>query len=54
MDETRDRTPQDEQERPVQDAHGGSMAPGLVNDTGQQLTDVPDQADTEPEPPGDR
>ncbi len=30
-----------EQEHPVQDAHGGSMAPGLVDDTGNLVADVP-------------
>ena len=50
-----DGTPQDEnQDHPVQDAHGGSMAPGLVDDTGHQVADVPSQADTEPEGDGDR
>ena len=28
-----------EQEHPVQDAHGGSMAPGLVDDTGEPVED---------------
>jgi hypothetical protein len=31
-----------EQEHPVQDAHGGSMAPGLVDDTGRPVADLPD------------
>jgi hypothetical protein len=55
MDEI-ERNPQspEEQDHPVQDAHGGSMAPGLVDDTGNQVADVPEQADTEPEAPGDR
>ena len=49
MDIEPEHTPQDEsQEHPVQDAHGGSMAPGLVDDTGHQVADVPEQADTEP------
>ena len=40
---TPDRTPQDEsQDHPVQDAHGGSMAPGLVDDTGEPVEEVPD------------
>jgi hypothetical protein len=30
-----------EQEHPVQDAHGGSMAPGLVDDTGHPAGDPP-------------
>ena len=55
MTSTPEETPQDEsQEHPVQDAHGGSMAPGLVDDTGHQVADVPAQADTEPQPDGDR
>ena len=33
-----------EQEHPEQDAHGGSMAPGLVNDTGQPVADLPDSS----------
>ena len=49
MTSTPEQTPQDEtQDHPVQDAHGGSMAPGLVDDTGHQVADVPEQADTEP------
>lgn len=48
MTSTPEQSPQDEaQDHPVQDAHGGSMAPGLVDDTGHQVADVPDQADTE-------
>ena len=43
-----------QQDRPIQDAHGGSMAPGLVEDAGQTVADVPDQADTDPEAPADR
>jgi hypothetical protein len=35
-------SPHPEQEHPVQDAHGGSMAPGLVDDTGQPIADLPD------------
>lgn len=34
-----------EEEHPAQEAHGGSMAPGLVDDTGQQVTDAPSQGD---------
>ncbi|GGQ75113.1 hypothetical protein [Couchioplanes azureus] len=30
-----------EQEHPEQDAHGGSMAPGLVDDTGHPTGDSP-------------
>jgi hypothetical protein len=30
-----------EQEHPIQDAHGGSMAPGLVDDTGQPVAPPP-------------
>jgi hypothetical protein len=30
-----------EQEHPPQDAHGGSMAPGLVDDTGHPLDNQP-------------
>ncbi len=49
------QTPQDEtQDHPVQDAHGGSMAPGLVDDTGHQVADVPEEADTAPEAAEDR
>jgi hypothetical protein len=33
-----------EQEHPLQDAHGGSMAPGVVDDTGHAV---------EPPPPAD-
>ncbi|HEX8346773.1 MAG TPA: GTPase activator [Actinoplanes sp.] len=33
-----------EQEHPEQDAHGGSMAPGLVDDTGQPVADLPDSS----------
>ncbi len=31
-----------EQEHPEQDAHGGSMAPGLVDDTGEPVEDAPE------------
>jgi hypothetical protein len=31
-----------EQEHPVQEAHGGSMAPGLVDDAGEPVEDVPE------------
>jgi hypothetical protein len=55
MDTEPEHTPQDEsQEHPVQDAPGGSMAPGLVDDTGHQVADVPEQTDTEPGPAVDR
>jgi hypothetical protein len=38
-----DQGPHDpEQEHPVQDAHGGSMAPGLVDDTGEPEPDAPE------------
>jgi hypothetical protein len=30
-----------EQEHPEQEAHGGSMAPGLVDDTGHPAEDTP-------------
>jgi hypothetical protein len=30
-----------EQDHPVQDAHGGSMAPGLVDDTGHLVSQDP-------------
>ena len=47
--------PQDEsQDHPVQDARGGSMAPGLVDDTGHQVAEVPAEADTDLEANGDR
>lgn len=37
-----DGAPQDpEQVHPVQDAHGGSMAPGAVDDTGHLVGDPP-------------
>jgi hypothetical protein len=35
---------QPEQEHQVQDAHGGSMAPGLVDDTGEPVADLPDSS----------
>ncbi len=55
MTSTPEQTPQDEsQDHPVQDAHGGSMAPGLVDDTGHQIADVPSQEDTEPQADADR
>jgi hypothetical protein len=38
--ETEQQGPHDpEQEHPVQDAHGGSMAPDLVDDTGHEVED---------------
>jgi hypothetical protein len=30
-----------EQERPEEQAHGGSMAPGLVDPTGQETSNLP-------------
>ncbi|MGA5303716.1 hypothetical protein ACPCHT_27590 [Nucisporomicrobium flavum] len=36
-----------EEDHPAQEAHGGSMAPGLVDDTGHQTPDEPPQADEE-------
>ena len=30
-----------EEDHPAQEAHGGSMAPGLVDDTGRQTADQP-------------
>jgi hypothetical protein len=40
-----DETPQDpDQEHPVQEAHGGSMAPGLVDDTGHSIDQGPPAA----------
>ena len=55
MTSTPEHVPQgDAQDHPLQDAHGGSMAPGLVDDTGRQIADVPEQTDTEPEAGGDR
>ena len=55
MTSTPEHSPQDEaQDHPVQDAHGGSMAPGLVDDTGHQIADVPEQTDTDPQADGDR
>ena len=48
MTSTPEPAPQDEtQDHPVQDAHGGSMAPGLVDDTGHQVADVPQPGDTD-------
>jgi hypothetical protein len=35
--EAEDATRHPEQEHPPQDAHGGSMAPGLVDDTGHPV-----------------
>jgi hypothetical protein len=29
------------QEHPAQEAHGGSMAPGLVDDTGNRTAEIP-------------
>jgi hypothetical protein len=46
--------PHPEQEHPVQDAHGGSMAPSLVDDIGRPAAEVPDTADPEAAPPADR
>jgi hypothetical protein len=43
-----------QQEHPIQDAHGGSMAPGLVDDTGRPVDDPPGETDTAPEPASDR
>jgi len=43
-----------QQDHPIQDAHGGSMAPGLVDDTGEPVADLPDQTDTDPAAEGDR
>ena len=55
MTSTPEQAPQDEtQDHPVQDAHGGSMAPGLVDDTGHQVAEVPAEADTDLEANGDR
>ncbi len=55
MTSTPEQTPQDEtQDHPVQDAHGGSMAPGLVDDTGHEVADVPSPVDPEPQTDGDR
>jgi hypothetical protein len=34
-----------EQEHPEQEAHGGSMAPGLVDDVGRPTGDVPPTTD---------
>jgi len=34
-----------EQEHPIQDAHGGSMAPGLVDDTGHPVPQSPQPDD---------
>ncbi|MFJ6169161.1 hypothetical protein ACIQH6_28870 [Micromonospora orduensis] len=43
-DEEQTGVPQDEaarRARAVQDAHGGSMAPGLVDDTGHPVAQAP-------------
>lgn len=34
-------------DHPAQEAHGGSMAPGLVDDTGHPIADVPDDSPDE-------
>ncbi|MEV4637550.1 GTPase activator [Actinoplanes sp. NPDC049548] len=34
-----------EKDHPAQEAHGGSMAPGMVDDTGEQVTDGPPAGD---------
>jgi hypothetical protein len=36
-----------EQEHPIQDAHGGSMAPGLADDTGHPVAEAPPAAPDE-------
>ncbi|MBG0567575.1 hypothetical protein [Actinoplanes aureus] len=36
-----ERVEHPEQEHPEQEAHGGSMAPGLVDPTGRQVADPP-------------
>jgi hypothetical protein len=33
-----------DQDHPAQEAHGGSMAPGLVDDTGHRVASGPDAA----------
>lgn len=48
-DVAREQTPGEqprnaELEHPVQDAHGGSMAPGLADDTGHPVGDPPTAA----------
>ena len=44
LEDQKESSPHPEQEHPVQDAHGGSMAPGLVSDTGEQVAELPDSA----------
>ncbi|MFG1677119.1 GTPase activator [Micromonospora sp. NPDC049282] len=52
MDERRDETnPADRDPREAEEAHGGSMAPGLVDDTGHPVTGSP-VPDNEPSAPG--
>jgi len=38
---TAESAPHPEQEHPEQDAHGGSMAPGLVDGTGHPTEEAP-------------
>ena len=38
-----------EQEHPAQEAHGGSMAPDLVDDTGHPVAEPPDVEQPEPQ-----
>jgi hypothetical protein len=54
-DHSTESDPHADQEHPEQEAHGGSMAPGLVDDTGRQTTDVPatDVPATEPAEPAE-
>lgn len=58
MDERRDDgsgTARDDRDpraiREAEEAHGGSMAPGLVDDTGHPVAEPP-EADNEPSTPG--
>jgi hypothetical protein len=36
-------------EHPAQEAHGGSMAPGIVDDTGHPIAEQPDGTTGEPD-----
>jgi hypothetical protein len=45
--ETENPTPGNpEEDHPAQEAHGGSMAPGLVTDTGEKETEDPPTSDS--------
>ncbi|QLQ35009.1 GTPase activator [Micromonospora robiginosa] len=51
MDERRDeKTPADRDPREAEEAHGGSMAPGAVDDTGHPVADSPVPANEQAAP----